>query len=156
MCLCAPQTLNNAYAQTGVAFQLAATTRTTNSVWYYAQQNSQDWVDMTNALHQGTMADLNLYSLNLTFPLLGWSQFPWWYADSPLQVRGPHPTSRFPLLKLTTKLKCVSAPWHPTADKRCEDNRTILSAVLLSLQMLQPQAVTPNVLSRCHAGSGSR
>ncbi len=55
--------------------------------WYYAQQNSQEWVDMTNALHQGTVADLNLYSLNLTYPLLGWSQFPWWYADAPLQAR---------------------------------------------------------------------
>ncbi len=36
------------------------------------QQNSQEWYDMTAALHQGGAGDLNLYSLNLAFPLLGW------------------------------------------------------------------------------------
>ena len=39
---------------------------------YELQQNSQEWFDMTTVLHRGGAADLNLYSLNLTFPLLGW------------------------------------------------------------------------------------
>lgn len=36
-----------------------------------------------------TLQDLNLYSMNLAYPLLGWSQFPWWYAASPKQVQQP-------------------------------------------------------------------
>lgn len=124
------QKLNEMYAQTGAVFTLVRTTRTTRVDWYTADQNSPEWLAMTNALHQGGVQvrnrglgglggtrnmsmlssrclvqlshcfpdnaqmcisdgaqDLNLYSMSLPYPLLGWSQFPWWYATSPKQVR---------------------------------------------------------------------
>jgi hypothetical protein len=75
--------LNAAYGPWGWSFNLAATTRTTNSVWYTAGPGSQAEKDMKNALRQGSADDLNIYSNNMGGGLLGWATFPSSYASQP-------------------------------------------------------------------------
>ena len=72
--------LNNAFGPWGWSFQLAATDRTSNSEWF------NDWYKneraMKAALHQGTAADLNVYSC-VPGPYLGYARFPSNYASQP-------------------------------------------------------------------------
>ncbi len=68
--------LNSAYSGTGLGFTLAGTDTTVNSQWYNLRQGSKQERDMKRTLRKGTMADLNLYTANLSGGLLGWATFP--------------------------------------------------------------------------------
>ncbi len=68
--------LNGAFSGSGFSFTLAGSQTTTNSQWYNLRQGSKQERDMKRALRKGTMADLNIYSANLSGGLLGWSTFP--------------------------------------------------------------------------------
>jgi hypothetical protein len=76
--------LNAAFAPTGWQFNLAATTRTTNSSWYTAGPGTSAETQMKTALRQGTADDLNIYSSNPGGGLLGWATFPQFYATDPV------------------------------------------------------------------------
>ncbi|HEY5936271.1 MAG TPA: zinc metalloprotease, partial [Kofleriaceae bacterium] len=75
--------LNAAFAGTGWSFNLAATTRTTNSTWFNNCDSTSTETQMKNALRVGTADDLNLYSCNPGGGLLGWATFPSSYASNP-------------------------------------------------------------------------
>jgi hypothetical protein len=75
--------LNAAYASGGWTFVLASVDRTTNATWYTVTPGTSAETQMKNALHQGTAADLNLYTANIGQGLLGWSTFPWDYTSNP-------------------------------------------------------------------------
>ena len=77
--------LNSAFAGTGWTFNLASTTRTTNSLWYNGCASSSTEIAMKNALHQGTADDLNIYVCNLGSGLLGYATFPSSYNSAPLR-----------------------------------------------------------------------
>ena len=72
--------LNNAYAPWGWSFNLAGTDRTDNAAWF----NDCDANEraMKDALHQGTAADLNVYTC-VPGPYLGYARFPSNYASQP-------------------------------------------------------------------------
>ena len=57
-------------------FTLAQTTHTLNASWYRATPGSGAETQMKNALHQGTMDDLNVYTGINNGSLLGWATFP--------------------------------------------------------------------------------
>ena len=73
--------LNNAYASSGFSFRLAGTETTTNSDWYSiafpaSGAEPSDAKAMKRALHKGTEAALNLYSVTFSDGTLGYAQFP--------------------------------------------------------------------------------
>jgi hypothetical protein len=68
--------LNAAYQSSGFTFTLAGTDTTNNSSWYNLSQGSSAERAMKTALRKGTMADLNVYTANLSGGLLGWATFP--------------------------------------------------------------------------------
>jgi hypothetical protein len=68
--------LNAAYKSSGFTFTLAGTDTTNNSSWYNLSQGSSAERAMKSALRKGTMADLNIYTANLSGGLLGWATFP--------------------------------------------------------------------------------
>jgi len=74
--------LNSAYNQYGWSFNLAGTTRTTNSSWYTCTGGACE-TQMKNALHQGSADDLNIYTNNMGQGLLGWATFPSSYNSAP-------------------------------------------------------------------------
>ncbi|HEY8143143.1 MAG TPA: zinc metalloprotease [Kofleriaceae bacterium] len=65
-------------------FQLAGTTRTTNSSWYNSCDSSSIESQMKSALRRGGAETLNIYSCNPGSGLLGWATFPSWYEGDPL------------------------------------------------------------------------
>lgn len=72
--------LNNAFAPWGWSFQLAATDYTDNSEWFndcYSNERA-----MKEALHQGSAADLNIYTCT-PGPYLGYARFPSGYQAAP-------------------------------------------------------------------------
>jgi hypothetical protein len=71
--------LNAAYGPWGWSFNLVATTRTTNTTWYTASNDTQ----MKNALRQGSADDLNVYSKAPGGGILGYATFPSSYASNP-------------------------------------------------------------------------
>lgn len=76
--------LNAAYSQWGWQFNLAATTRTTNSTWYNGCYGSSSIENqMKSALRQGTADDLNIYSCNPSNGILGYATFPSSYNSAP-------------------------------------------------------------------------
>lgn len=77
--------LNAAYAPGGWGFQLVSTDRTANNTWYTMTPGTTAEAQAKAALHQGTAADLNIYTANIGGGLLGWATFPWGYASAPLQ-----------------------------------------------------------------------
>jgi hypothetical protein len=69
--------LNNAYASSGFHFAKAGVDRTNNSSWYNLSQGSSAERAMKTALRSTrSMADLNVYTANLSGGLLGWATFP--------------------------------------------------------------------------------
>lgn len=64
-------------------FRLQDVTRTTNLKWFNLKMGTRAEREMKNALHQGTAADLNIYTANLQRGLLGWSTFPTMYSANP-------------------------------------------------------------------------
>ena len=75
--------LNSAYANTPFVFNLAGTTRTTNSSWYTMTPNSAKERQAKSALRTGDAKTLNLYTANPGQGLLGWATFPWSYTSDP-------------------------------------------------------------------------
>ena len=69
--------LNTAHrnARSPFVFKLISTSRTTNSVWFTATQNSVAESAMKRSLHRGGTTALNLYTLNVP-GVLGWSTLP--------------------------------------------------------------------------------
>jgi hypothetical protein len=67
--------LNAAFAGRYI-FQLAGTTRTTNSTWFTMTPGSRAETDATNTLRVGGMSTLNFYTAGLTGGALGWAYFP--------------------------------------------------------------------------------
>ena len=78
-------TLNKAYGDSasGLSFKLVSVDRTNNKTWFTVSDSTSTETNMKNALHQGTKADLNLYTANLGGGLLGWATFPSDYASAP-------------------------------------------------------------------------
>jgi len=74
--------LNDAFADHGWTFRLAATIRTTNSSWYNNLENVSVERTAKAALRQGSADDLNIYSAGLA-TYLGWATFPTNYASDP-------------------------------------------------------------------------
>ena len=68
--------LNAAYQSSGFTFTLAGTDTTNNSSWYNLSQGSSAERAMKTALRKGTMADLNVYTANISAGLLRWATFP--------------------------------------------------------------------------------
>ena len=77
--------LNAAYSSQGFTFVLAGNDETANNTWFAMGAGSSAETAAKNALHQGTSADLNLYTANPGGGLLGWATFPWSYASAPLK-----------------------------------------------------------------------
>ncbi len=75
--------LNSAFGTWGWTFNLAATTRTTNSSWFNTCDQSSTETAMKTALRQGSADDLNVYSCNPGGGLLGWATFPSSYSSNP-------------------------------------------------------------------------
>jgi hypothetical protein len=75
--------LNAAFASTGWQFQLVSVDRTANDSWYAMEPGTMAEAQAKAALHQGTAADLNIYTANPGGGLLGWATFPWDYASAP-------------------------------------------------------------------------
>ncbi len=68
--------LNSAYSRTGFSFVKAGVDRTSNSSWYNLSQGSSAERAMKTALRSDKVADLNIYTANLSGGLLGWATFP--------------------------------------------------------------------------------
>ncbi|RJS45029.1 zinc metalloprotease [Nocardioides cavernaquae] len=68
--------LNNAYAGSGLSFNLVATDYTNNASWYTVGYGTTAERQMKTALHRGTKDDLNIYIANIGGGLLGWATFP--------------------------------------------------------------------------------
>ncbi len=68
--------LNAAFAGRGFSFTLVDTDVTTNASWYNNLVQGPTEQAMKAALHEGTKADLNIYTARLGDDLLGWATFP--------------------------------------------------------------------------------
>lgn len=68
--------LNNAYAGSGFHFNLQGTDRTNEPAWFEGLIPGALEKDMKTALHKGGYWDLNVYTADLGFGLLGWATFP--------------------------------------------------------------------------------
>ncbi|KAL5532533.1 hypothetical protein ACEPAF_4307 [Sanghuangporus sanghuang] len=80
--------LNADYADSGLSFTLAATTRTVNSDWFNnAGPDSSQQDEMKETLREGGAADLNVYTVGFTSGsgagLLGYATFPSSYDSYP-------------------------------------------------------------------------
>ena len=78
------QVMNDAYANMGWIFNLVSVDRTDSAAWFNAAPRSRDEKAMKDALHQGTAADLNIYSTSGA-GYLGWATFPSDYKKKPSQ-----------------------------------------------------------------------
>lgn len=76
--------LNAAYSNTGWAFNLVSTDRTTNATWFNGCYGTSETA-MKNALHQGTADDLNIYTCNPSNGILGYATFPSSYNSASLK-----------------------------------------------------------------------
>lgn len=74
--------LSAAFAPLGITFALASLDRTDHPTWYLAEPDSVPDRNMKNALGLTPQSGLNLYSLNPPSGILGWSPFPWHYAET--------------------------------------------------------------------------
>jgi hypothetical protein len=68
--------LNNAFAGSGLSFQLVGTDYTDNASWYTVGYNSSAERAMKTALHRGGANALNVYTAGIGGGLLGWATFP--------------------------------------------------------------------------------
>jgi hypothetical protein len=75
--------LNNAYAASGLSFDLQAVDDTNDADWYVATPGTTAEAAMKSALRLGDSKALNIYSNNMGAGLLGWATFPWSYAANP-------------------------------------------------------------------------
>ncbi|WP_395007856.1 zinc metalloprotease [Undibacterium sp.] len=76
--------LNNAFAGSGISFQLVSTDRTTNDAWYTVSPGTTAETQMKTALRKGGKESLNLYTGGIGGGLLGWATFPSSYSSQPL------------------------------------------------------------------------
>lgn len=76
--------LNDAFAGSGISFQLVSTDRTTNDAWYTVQPGTTAETQMKTALRQGGKESLNLYTGGIGGGLLGWATFPSSYNSKPM------------------------------------------------------------------------
>jgi len=74
--------LNASFLASQVSFALAGVTRTNHPTWFGLQQGSSNEIAMKNALAVSPSSVLNLYTLEPDMGLLGWSSFPWTYAEN--------------------------------------------------------------------------
>jgi hypothetical protein len=72
-------------ANTPFRFEILGIDRTTNAAWFNAAIDSEEEREMKTALHVGGADTLNFYVTNAGGVYLGWSTFPFWYAQDPLQ-----------------------------------------------------------------------
>lgn len=72
-------------ANTPFRFEILGIDRTTNADWFNAAIDSQEEREMKTALHVGGADTLNFYVTNAGGVYLGWSTFPFEYAQDPLQ-----------------------------------------------------------------------
>ena len=73
--------LNGAYNSAGFQFNLVASDVTTQNTWYNLAVDSRAESNMRAALYKGSMAALNVYSVNAQDGLLGWATFPMWELE---------------------------------------------------------------------------
>ncbi len=69
---------------TAFRFTLAGVDTTINPAWAHMSPDTKEERDAKTALRQGGPRDLNIYIADIGDSLLGWSTFPWWYADDPV------------------------------------------------------------------------
>lgn len=74
---------NTGGAATRFSFALAGVDYTNNSTWFGSCDALSVEAQMKNALRQGNVAALNIYSCNPGGGTLGWATFPWWYQSNP-------------------------------------------------------------------------
>ena len=112
--------LNNAYAPAGYAFNLVQIDETTNDAWYNVARNTTEESDMKAALHQGTMATLNVYSANPGGGLLGWATFPMSNVGNQDGVVFGSIRSRAEQVRRSTKVTLLPTRSVPTV-RSCDD-----------------------------------
>ena len=112
--------LNNAYAPAGYAFNLVQIDETTNDAWYNVAQDTTEESDMKAALHQGTMATLNVYSANPGGGLLGWATFPMSNVGNQDGVVFGSIRSRAEQVRRSTKVTLLPTRSVPTV-RSCDD-----------------------------------
>lgn len=77
--------LNKAYAsRSRFKFQLVATDRTTDRLWFTMSPGGGAEKSAKTALRKGGPKSLNIYSCSPGQNLLGWATFPWSYGADPL------------------------------------------------------------------------
>lgn len=75
--------LNKAYAPASLEFKIADVNLHENSAWFRHQPNTDQEVEMKNALGKDTATSLNIYTAEPDGGLLGYATFPWWYQEMP-------------------------------------------------------------------------
>jgi hypothetical protein len=75
--------LNEAYADTGLSFELAGAHTVVNAAWYHVAQGSAEERAMKSSLRRGGPNTLNIYTASLSGGLLGWATFPQSYPSAP-------------------------------------------------------------------------
>lgn len=77
--------LNNVYSSHNVRFEKVDVTRTENEAWFKMDYGSAEERAAKTALGADPKRNLNFYTANLPFPLLGWATFPWDLAGDPVR-----------------------------------------------------------------------
>ncbi|KAG6835088.1 hypothetical protein H0H93_004979 [Arthromyces matolae] len=77
--------LNEAYHDLGISWTLGNITRSVDAEWFnnVSKGSAQD-IAMKKALHRGSAADLNVYTVKLTENVLGYATSPLGYSIDPL------------------------------------------------------------------------
>ncbi|KAK0542646.1 hypothetical protein OC845_006520 [Tilletia horrida] len=78
--------LNKDYAEAGFHFKLVGSDVTVQDTWFYnlTNEESDDMRAMKSKLRRGGPRSLNLYTVQLSGGLLGFTTLPSWYSDNPI------------------------------------------------------------------------